>query len=494
MVFKDLREYIDALEREGELKRVKAEVDWDEEIGAICEESIARSGPALLFENIKDHQETHGRRVLASINLVSQVRVYMALNVSTDAHPMEAVRTLRNRCQQPIKPKLVKSGPCKESIHKGSEVNLLEFPTPKWHGKDGGRYIVTFGGGVVTKDPETDWVNIGTYRGMVLDRSSIGMLYIPTQHWAMHGAKYAQMGKSMPLAITIGSDPVSPFVFCSPFDSGVCEYDMVGAIRQQPLEVVKCETVDLEVPATSEIILEGELTLDPKGFRPEGPFGEYPGYYSKLSGEPGHVLKVNCITHRKDPILLGMYEGFAERYPWAKPCNYLECIPLWDVLVKQGIMGIHGVYGMDPFPTSHAIIAVSVSRSYFGQARQIAAALWGNSLSAQIAKYVIVVDSDVDITNPTSVFTAIANRSRPDQDVVIFPGSFGAPLDPSVAPEIVRETGGLGRWDRVLIDATWPPEWGPRKEWDGLRHPVPCTPDPKIMEQVRKRWGEYKIN
>lgn len=492
MVQTDLRQYIDTLEKEGELSRVTEMVDWDQELGAICHESISQRGPALLFENIKGHNKTHGRRVLTNTAVGSRKRIYLGLNLSEDAHPLEALRILRQRCKRPLKPVMVPQGPCKEVIEKGDQVNLLEFPVPRWHAKDGGRYMVTFAG-VVTRDPETGWVNIGLYRGMIQDRKSLGMLLIPTQHWGIHARKYADMGKSMPVAITIGSDPVLPFVAQAPFGMGVCEYDMAGAINEQPMELVNCETVDLPVPATSEIVLEGELSLDPATFRPEGPFAEYPGYYTKLWAEPRHVLKVNCVTHRYDPIFYGYYGGWIEKYPWARPCCTLECITLWDLLEAQGVTGVHGVYGMGPGTSSHHIIVVGVDRTYFGQARQIAAALWGNSLSAQIAKYVIVVDSDVDITDPVSVLTAISNRTRPSQDLVIYPGCFGGPLDPSVAPEINVQTGHLGRWDRVLIDATWPPEWAPREEWEGLKHPVPCEPDKDVLKRVRANWERYGL-
>src|SRR3972149_1297571 len=183
MIFSDLRENVEALEKKGELKRVTAQVHWDEEIGGICEQGLARGSSALLFENITDYNKTHGRKVLANTTFTSQVRVYTALNVPDDSHPLEAMKILRSRCKKPVKPVMVETGSCKEVVEKGDDVNLLEFPVPKWHGKDGGRYFLTLSG-AVTKDPETGWVNIGNYRGMLLDRNSIGMLLIPMQHWA----------------------------------------------------------------------------------------------------------------------------------------------------------------------------------------------------------------------------------------------------------------------------------------------------------------------
>lgn len=493
MALRDLREFLKALEAKGELKRVTASVHWDGELGAIAEEAIRRNLPALLFENIIGYEDTHGRKVLVNTSATSLTRVLMAVGLPEDTHPLDAIKILRARCKNPIKPLSASTGPCKEVIEKGGEVDLFEFPTPKWHSLDGGRYIQTCGG-VITRDPETGWVNIGTYRGMLVGKDSLSMPWHPASHWGIHARKYKALGKTMPMAITIGADAISPHVFSAPFPQGVCEYDIVGAIRQEPLEVVGCETVDLPVPASSEIVLEGEVSLDGNSFIEEGPFGEYSGYYSSLIPERRPVFKVHCVTHRRDPILHGCdYLGLAESYPGVRPYSFIEVIPIWDLLEAQGVQGITGVYGGDAHPTSHAVIFISIDKTYYGQERQVAAALWGNLLSSQMGKIVVVVDSDVDITDPARVWAAIANRTRPQEDILIFPGCFGGSIDPSVTPELRRATGGIGRWDRVLINATWPLSVETKEEWGGLRHPMPCLAEEPVIQKVRQRWTDYGL-
>ena len=491
MAFKGLREFMEVLEQKGELKRINVPVDWDEEMGAIAEEALLKDQPALLFENIKDHRDTYGKRVLMN-TYNSLKRLLMALDLPEDIHIMDLIKTYRERIKDPLKPILVSTGPCKEVIRKGEDVNLFEFPTPKSHHEDGGRYIQTIGG-VITRDPESGWQNIGIYRGMILDRNSIGMLWIPTQHWGMHGLKYQAQGKPMPMAIAIGGGPLCPLAYYSFFPKGVCEYDMIGAIQRAPLELVKCETVDLEVPASSEIVLEGEMDLDPKTYRPEGPFGEYPGYYTTLWSEPRPVFKVNCITHREDPILETYIMGMARKHPLADPIIFGGNALIWDQLEMCGIPGITGVYGPPSAGAGWTIIFVSIDKKYYGHARQIANVIWGLSLGAMIGKYVVVVDSDIDITKPDQVLDAIANRTQGEKDILICPGTHGGPLDPGISPEVKRLTGGIGNWDRVLIDATWPFEWEPREEWGGLRHPPVCQASRRMIEQVRERWKEYGL-
>ena len=165
-----------------------------------------------------------------------------------------------------VKPELVDSGPCKENIIRRKDVDLSQFPIPKLHAMDGGRYALTWHI-VVTKDPDTGWVNVGTYRGMTLDNQNIGMLLSPFQNWGMHAEKYKKRNLKMPIAVAIGVDPVTLMTSTTPYPVGVNEYEVAGAIRQKPIQLVKCETNDLPVPANSEIVFEGEIDLDPSTYR-----------------------------------------------------------------------------------------------------------------------------------------------------------------------------------------------------------------------------------
>jgi 4-hydroxy-3-polyprenylbenzoate decarboxylase len=295
MAYKGLRDWINTLEKEGELARVKTKVDWNLEIGGINQKAYDMEGPALLFENIKDHENTLCRKLFTS-SLSTFPRIALMMGLPKDSHPRKLIKTYMERTKKLVKPKIIKDGPVKENILKGDDVNLFELPAPKWHQRDGGRYLITMNG-VVTKDPETKWQNVGTYRGMVHDRNHTGMSIVHNQHIWMHWRKHKKLGrKTMPCAVVLGCDPVLPMVASSNVPTDVDEYDVMGAIREEPVELVKCETVDLEVPSSAEIILEGEISLDVSTFRPEGPFGEYSGYYA--SGERGlrPVFTVNCIT------------------------------------------------------------------------------------------------------------------------------------------------------------------------------------------------------
>src|SRR3990172_3538408 len=285
--FADLRGWIDWLESRGQLRRVAAEVDWDLELGGIARTVQCMEGPALLFENIKDHKNTRGRRLFLG-GLGSYPRVAATLGLPMDASLPDMIAHCRRAFREGIRPMVVSSAPVKENIVSGADINLYEFPVPRWHHLDGGRYIDTFAG-VVTKDPETGEVNVGMYRGMIVGKNKIAKLMVMAQHWGRHFYKYREMGKPMPVAIVYGWDDALPFCACMPIPHrGYSEWDVIGAIRGEPVQLVKCETMDLEVPASAEIVVEGTISPDPATFELEGPFGEYTGWCEgKASLKPG---------------------------------------------------------------------------------------------------------------------------------------------------------------------------------------------------------------
>ena len=490
MMHKDFRGFLAKLEEAGDLKRVKTEVDWDEELGTVAFEGLVRRSPALIFENIKGYRNAHGQKV--AVNFIESVnRGKVALGVPLNTPQPEVVQILRERFRKPIKPVLVKSGACKEVVEVGSAVNLLEFPVPKIHNMDGGRYIMTWSN-VITKDPKSGWVNVGTYRGMIQDEKSLGMLIEPVHHGAVHMRQWREAGhRRMPMAVAIGVDPLCLFCSAISFPSGVAEYDMVGAMRESPLELVRCETIDLEVPADAEIILEGELTLDPKDFRPEGPFGEATGHYVSLKDEPRPVFYVNCVTHRKDPILTTRYVGASS--PSVTTESNAGIAPartavLWNQLVDRGVEGLKGIRSFGGGASN--VTVISIKQSYYGQAKQVAATLWGVSGGGKVT---VIVDDDVDISDLNKVMIAVANRVRPAEDVQVLKGFPGGSLDPSNHPDILEKTKGVGTIDRLLIDATWPMDWEARPEWGGLNHPPSCLPEAESVEKVRRRWKELGL-
>lgn len=488
MAIKDMREWISRLDCEGELRRISTEVNWKGEIGAITRKVYSGNGPALLFENIKDHKDTICTKLFTG-GLATKDRIAMMLNQPRQTRHRDLVEVVRQRAKKPLEPVMVKSGPVKENILKGEAIDLFQFPVPQWHYLDGGRYINTFCA-VITKDPETGIRNVGLYRGMILSKNEIGVLLVPGQGWGIHYLKYQQMGKSMPVAIAYGCDESLVFCASTAFPRDADEYGIAGALQQRPMELVKCETVDLEVPARSEIVVEGTISPDPRDYKLEGPFGEYTGYYGESARRP--VLKVSCITHRNDPILRGTLEGMDHANPNEDSSMLVISLSAIakNILESQGVPGVLEVSAVP-------ITIVKIKKMFRGHAKQVASALWGASAAQYLFKFVIVVEDDTDIWNRRAVEAALAYRvNAAEDDIVIFPGSFGAVLDPSTRVEDRDEIRfGTGKWARILIDATRNWNYTKNPQWGGDVYPPRSTTlSPEEEELVNRRWKEYGID
>lgn len=482
---KDLRTWLETLEAEGELKRVKAEVDWDGEIAAILRKLAAQRGPAVLFENIKGHKETWCRRLFTN-GLVSRKRIALMFDMPKDTPWPDLTKLLRMRFKEPVKPEQVSTGAVKENIIKGEEVDLFQIPVPMWHPLDGGRYINTWSG-VITMDPETGVYNVGNYRGMIISKNKIGVLLVAAQDWGGHFAKYRRMGKPMPVAVAYGGDPSLGFMASCPVCNAPSEFEIMGAIMQEPVPLVKCETSDLMVPATAEIVVEGSISPDPSTYEMEGPFGEWTGYYGQARKRP--VIKVDCITFRNDPIFRGALEGVKAGMvnETALTGHVSQAAVVWHVLESQQIPGILDVVGA-PWAM------VKIHKSYQGHARHIAAAIWGSKLPINTAKTVMVVEEDVDIRRLGSIQIATQSYVDPAKDIIVYPLQLGSSLDVSMAAEGRDETRwGAGLQNHVLIDATIDWDTHPiRKKWGNRRMPPTCTEsDPEMVKLVEERWEEY---
>ena len=469
MAYNDMREWIAKLEKEGELARIKTEVDWDLEIGGIAREVMDREGPALLFENIKDYKKTISTS-LFTCSLSTFPRIALMLGLSKDTPYRDLIQVWRERVKKRVQPVIVDKGPCKENILKGDDVDLFQFPTPHWEKLDGGRYIGTFHG-VVTKDPDSGWTNVGTYRQMIHDKKTTTMSVAQGQHIWFHWKKYRPKGKNMPLAVAIGWDPVLPAVASAPVATGVNEYDIMGALRQKPVELVKCETVDLYVPASSEIVLEGEVITDRSQFITCGPFGEFTGYYGPAN--PRAPFKVHCITFRNSPIFQGTITGKPITED-ARISAVNHSAPIWDLLDER----MTGVTGVNNEPSGSANLIVQIDNSYYSQVHQVAANVWSSHLSNMTCKNVIVCDQDIDIYDLNKVFWALAYRVDPGRDIIQFPGWISA-LDPIVHPKDRLGPGG-NKGTRLLIDATKPVD-RPRAEEYGGRN-LPWLPIPMLKQ------------
>ncbi len=488
MGYKNLREWMDKLESEGELKRVKAEVDWEQEIGAITRKVYSKRGPALLFENIKGHSDTISTKLFTG-GLQTIGRVAMMLGLPKETHIRDITETVRQRFKNPLEVKLVKDGPVKENVITGADTDLYQFPVPTWHYLDGGRYINTFCG-VVTRDPETGATNVGLYRGMILDKNKIGVLLVPGQGWGVHYLKYQEMKKPMPVAVVYGYDEALVFSAAASLPRDLDEYRVTGALREEPVELVKCETVDLEVPAEAEIVVEGYISPDPKDWKIEGPFGEYTGYYGERGKRP--AIEVSCVTHRNDPIFRGTLEGMDHENPNEDSSILVVSLSAIakNILESQGVPGVLEISAVP-------ITLVKIKKLFRGHAKQVAAALWGASAAQYLFKIVMVVEEDTNIWNRRAVEAAFAYRvNAAEDDIVFFPGSFGSVLDPSTRIRDRDEMRfGTGKWTRILIDATrnWDYETVP--EWGNQIYPPSSIALSKEQEElVNRRMREYGID
>ena len=477
MVFEDLRSYIAKLEEEEELKRVNVEVDWNLEVGAITRRIIDLRAPGAFFEKIKGYPE--GYRLLGNPLGPSKpnlhARLAVAIGLSKETTTLELIDEFKKRMKKSIKPKIVESGPCKENILTGDEVDILKFPVPLIHENDGGRYIGTWHINI-TKDPDTGWVNWGMYRMMVQDKKSTG-IYIstPMRHAIDNYRKYQKRGEPMPMAVAIGTEPVSTIIGASPVPYGINEVDMAGGVRGKAVELVKCETIDLFVPATSEIVLEGDIS--PTERKQEGPFGEYTGY---SAGEIEHipVFRVNCITHRNNPIFPMCNHG--------KPYDdggvlgsLIYSSVMADDLEKRGVPFVN-IYN----PAGSQMTIVSAKPVYPRVARTIASTIWSNP-HGPARPYVIVVGDDIDVTDMEDVMWCIGTRCDPSKRLYIESDVPTTSLNPFLDPHTrVKRIG-----SRVLIDATFPAEW-PVEETPQIISFTTAWPK-EIQEKVLNRWEEY---
>jgi len=473
--FNDLREFIQKLEEEGELKRINAEVDWDLEIGAIMRKVHDVEGPAILFEKIKDYAKEFN---FFCGGLGTYSRYAIAMGVAKDTGIREIIKEYRDRIKSPIKPKILDKtkSPCKENILIGEDIDLFRFPTPFWHQWDGGRYMGTFHT-VTVRDPDSDWVNVALYRMMIHDKRTLGIMMMPGQHGNIFYKKYEERNQSMPIAISIGQDPINVIAAAGGFEAGVCEWDMAGALRGKPVELVKCETVDLNIPATAEIVIEGEVL--PFERKEEGIFGEYTGYYGGIKS-PRPFIKVKCITYRNNPIHTGLLEG----KPPQDNCIMLtiqNSALIGKVLEDDLKLGIKEVFD-HPWSAGHGII-VSMKPLYPGHVNRVAHAIWSMKLGNQ-RDYFIAVGEDIDPTNLNEVLWSICTRCKPDRDIIPIPRDRTSILWPCLTPDEREKAIGC----KVIIDATfpaeWPTEWIPRV-CDFLDY------DERVREKVVSRWKEY---
>lgn len=467
MSYKDLRDWIEQVEAMGELSRVMG-AHWDLEIGTLSRIGWDRgSCNALLFDEIKGYPK--GYRLLAS-SMASIKRQALTLGLpDKDYGRLEFVKACRDRLNsiRSIPPKRVKTGPIMENVHKGEDIDALEFPAPRWDELDGGRYLGT-SDLVITRDPDEGWVNLGTYRVMVHDKTTLANYISPGKHGWMHREKYFAQGKPMPVAVSVGHDPLLFLASCHELPYGTSEYDIAGGIKGEPIEVIEAPYTGLPVPAHAEIVIEGEVISGEE--REEGPFTEWSGYYgSGVRPEP--IIKIKTIMHRNDPIMLG-------RSPLLLHQAIRTAI-VWDQLEKAGVPDVKGVWYMEG-GGPYLLLVVSIKQRYLGHAKQAALVAGGCHGGAYVGRYVIVVDDDIDPSNTREVLWAIATRSDPERSIEIIRRCWSEPLDPAIH---VDEQGHKWMNSRAIIDACKPFEWI-------NDFPLVVRINEEVRQRVMSKWGD----
>lgn len=431
MISNSLGEFIESCRAIGEVQDIRG-ADWNEEIGALTEVTaeLLRNPPLILFDEIKDYSP--GFRV-AALPIASVRRSALALGLPIDRPKMELLRAASKKMAQAqanlCAPEPVKHGPVMQNALTEGAVDIFRFPVPRYHAADGGRYVGT-GDCVIMQDPDSGFVNMGTYRIQAHESNLLGLWMSPGQQGRQICNTYWSRGKAAPVVATFGIDPLTFLPAYTKFPWGVSELDVVGGLRGSPLEVVCGPITGLPIPAHAEIAIEGEVPPPSEEARDEGPFGEWPGYYSggtRGTGEQQPVIRIKAIYYRDNPILMNM----APLWPGAPTHGLrLDAALLWDQLDGMGIQGIAGVDIHYPY-----LIVVAVKQQYGGHAQQVGAAVHAASATARNGRYTVVVDEDIDPSNLSEVLWAMETRVDPAEDLQVLKNCWSTPLDPRMPPE-----------------------------------------------------------
>lgn len=474
----DLRQYLERLESAGLLARIKAEVDLRHEIGAICERSIDREGPGLLFENVKGYP---GMPLVANIlSTTRQLAIALGIEADQDKIFEKIAWGMAHRTGSVVVP----SGPCKGEIYSGDEANVYRFPTPWWHEMDGGQYIGTTAG-CITRDPDTGGHNMGSYRVMVKDKNTLAMNAggphpvgeLPQRDNRPGGAgrggvehilRNEARGLPTPIALALSMDPYLTLASGTPVpadEQGHAEFEAAAGWRGTPTELVKCETSDLLVPANAEIILEGEVL--PNARTAEGPHGESQGFYGHNS--QAFVIKVTCVTHRSNPVSYGLICRVVEDYPRAliRSGNFQK-----ELIEKTGLTGIRQAYLADVGRMGMLIISADIRDA--DEPKRIIDAVWEQTN----ARWVIVVDEDCDVRSWNDVMWRVCWGVVTQRDV--FPGAARSRTSRDGADgDVPPPPSGLG------IDATM--------RFKDFRYPPTNKASKQLRARVDARWKELGL-
>jgi len=485
LAFYDLREFINALESRGMLKRIKTPVDCNLEITEITDRVSKMEGKknvALLFENVKGYDMPVLMNAFGSIErlalafgvndieeIPNELREILRLPYISLQNKMDLIHIIPTAKRAINFPKYVKKAPCQEVVITDNPT-LDKFPILKCWPQDGGPFITL--PLVFTRNPKTGKRNVGMYRLQKYDGQTTGM------HWHLHkdGASnyraYQEMGKDkIEVAVAIGTDPVITYAATAPLPRDIDEMVFAGFLRKKSVEMVKCKTVDVEVPACSEIVLEGYVNIGET--RREGPFGDHTGYYSLADDYP--VFHITCITHRKNPI----YSATIVGKPPMEDCFLAKATErIFLPLLQQTLPEIRDIN----FPLEgvfHDCVMVSIKKTYPQQAKKVMHAIWGMG-QMMFTKMIIVVDEHVDVQKEKEVWWRVFNNIDAKHDIVMVEG----PLD------ALDHSSPMAKWGtKIGIDATktWPEE-GHTREW-----PDEINMSDDIKKLVDAKWQELGL-
>ncbi|MBI4322012.1 MAG: UbiD family decarboxylase [Chloroflexi bacterium] len=425
MPWRDFRSFLSFLEEKGDLVRVSKEVSTRFQIAAYTRKSSDTNGPAFIFDNVAGYP---GWRVAAAL-YATPGRIVDALETKR----LELIHKYMAAMSNAIEPKMVEDGPCQEVVLTGSDVDLNNLPICTHAELDAGPFITA--GVVITKDPVIGVRLLSINRMQVFGPRELGVFPSPHQRLWRAIKKAAELGQTLEAAVAIGVDPAVELGSLAKIDHSLDKYGVAGALHGSPIELVKCRTVDIEVPATTEVVIEAEIF--PNELRTEGPFGEFPGTYSGTTQSP--VVRVKAITHRENPI-----------YHTA-----MACMPVSEDHLMSGVQRAIEVYRAARMACPEIVdvrmrgnhvfdAVVSIRKRLDGEARNVIVSVLG----ATHSKYCTVVDEDIDIYNDRDIIWAMETRVQPDKDVYIYPPMVGGPLDPS-SPQRPHSS-------KMGIDATLP--------------------------------------
>ena len=449
-MYRNLREFIAEVEKLGALRH-DAGADPRHELGGITEVAAGMPDcPALLFDKIKGYPA--GFRVFTNATTTPQ-RAALALGLDPTLRPLDSLKAWMGRraTLKPHPPVMVKDATFLENSKRGGDVDLGKLPAPIWHSKDGGPFIGS-GSIVVMCDPDSSvsgggWINASIYRVQVHTRNKVTVQF---DHQGRHGAiiakKYWDAGKPCPLAVVNGPDPA---LFIAGFEylpAGRSEYDFAGAIKNAPIEVIAGPATGLPLPAQAEIVFEGMLLPPQQETLPEGPFGEFTGYYAAAK-RPCPVMEVTAVHHRNDPILLGSPPMKPPRFHFGLP---FRAASIWSQLEMAGVTDVVGVWQH----VSQLMTVVALKQRYAGHAKRAALIAAANSYMGRL---VVVVDEDVDPSNLNDVMWAIATRCEPAEQIDIVREAWSSALDPRIPPQ--EKARGVTSHSKAIIEACRPFAW-----------------------------------